>query len=102
MLALGIYELGLCSCNYHVSLTSDLENVFEIEERICNVCRSVERYRRVQTERDAQDKSDQPTEPRPSDGRKTGVRRLSALEAAERRDVLQQRRAAREKPTVPT
>lgn len=97
MLALAVYEAGVCTCGYHVSLTSDLDNTFTFEDRKCNVCAGIKRYGRLQSAQDEQaDKELGPSPPphaaRAGDGRHTGVRMLTALEAAERREQLEHRR----------
>lgn len=83
-MALAIYDRGICECGYHSSLTSDPANQFEIQDRTCNVCGALARYSRIQQENDAEverraggDKMPAKA-PRPSDGRRTGVRHVPA------------------------
>lgn len=76
MLALALYERGVCSCGFHQSLTRDKANVFTFEEVVCSVCAGVSRYSRIQG--DADDKAlkaigdnASPGSARPGDGRRT-------------------------------
>lgn len=98
MLALAIWEAGLSPCGHHSSLTSDKSNLFVIEEQTCSVCASLDRYRRIQEERDKRSLKqlgEKPAAhvPHPGDGRRTFVRQLSDLEVAERRAQRERERA---------
>jgi hypothetical protein len=90
LLALGRHDGALHTCGFHPDITSDKANQFQIEETACNVCKATDRYLRIQAHRDREfeqmlgDKP-KPEMPRPSDGRTTRIRALSALEANARR-----------------
>lgn len=91
MLALGTYEAGLCRCGFHSSLTADRANFFTFEDRRCSVCAKSEQYGRIQEQNDeaamkAFGEKPPPAQPRPSDGRQTFVRRMSADEVTRIRE----------------
>lgn len=87
LLALAEYEAGVCECGYHESLTGDRDNFFTFETKTCPVCKGSEQHRRMQEEADkrATVEGMPPSAPRPGDGRRTFVRRLSPTEVEERR-----------------
>lgn len=91
MLALEIYEAGICSgCGFHHDVIHDPDNAIAIEETVCAICQRGEQYRRVQQSRDSHAEralGDSPpaTAPRPADGRHTTLRLLSPIEAEARR-----------------
>lgn len=75
MLALGIYEAGICECGLHQSQLDDpANNPHTIIDRVCKVCAAIDKYQRVQAEADqkaldAMGKKPQASSTRPSDGR---------------------------------
>jgi hypothetical protein len=78
-------EAGICDCGFHESLTSDLENHFTFDVKVCNVCKGWDQYRRVQAEDDerivkALGEKPAGVTPRPMDGRKTVPRMKTAAE----------------------
>jgi hypothetical protein len=82
----------LCECGYHESLTSDRGNVFQPEFKTCLVCAGVERFARVQYDSDqaamkAQGDDPAPSAPRPADGRRMLVRRLTEAEVETLREA---------------
>lgn len=90
MLALTIYERGICRCGFHESLTSDPENHFTFDTVTCPVCRASDQFGRVQHAQDQRAAEQRgpkapPGQPRPEDGRRTMLRRMSATEVEERR-----------------
>jgi hypothetical protein len=90
LMALARFESGLCECGFHESLTSDRANVFQPEFQTCLVCAGVERYARVQADADRaamKVHGDDPpaVTPRPTDGRRLFVRRLSEVEVEQMR-----------------
>lgn len=80
MAGLAIFERGVHTCGFHLSLTTDRENHFGIEEDVCLVCAATERYDRIRTDADKRAMKqmggdDAPLgAPRPSDGRITYVK----------------------------
>lgn len=89
MLALELYESGLCSCGWHESLTQDKANHFTFTDKHCPVCRGTAQYARVQAEQDqratkALGDTPDPAAPRPTDGRRTIVRMMGDAEVATR------------------
>jgi hypothetical protein len=96
LLALGHYEAGLHECGFHWSLLEDTSNVFMPEHKTCPVCRGAARYERLQHRADedaAAGLQDNPSAPRPTDGRSLYMRLLPPHEVDEiraRRSVAQQ------------
>lgn len=87
MLALALYEAGLCECGFHTSLAHDPEKWFTVEDQRCPLCADLEAQGRVRAEKDRKVEEalkDQPAAPRPSDGRRSFVRELTPIEAEER------------------
>ena len=87
MLALGIYERGVCECGFHESLATDRANNFTFETKTCPVCRGVAKMARLQAHEDEQaekalGQNPAPGIPRLADGRRTFVRLMSPLEVA--------------------
>lgn len=93
LLALAVYEAGICSCGFHESLTSDKSNYFQPEHRVCPVCAAADKWSRITADADQQaakargDKAP-PSLTHPEDGRKLYVRRLTEAEVAARRSRL--------------
>jgi hypothetical protein len=87
LIGLAVYERGVCACGFHESVASDRENHFTFEDSTCPVCRGAARYARMQAATDERQRDDNaaPATPRPGDGRRTFIRRLSATEVVERR-----------------
>lgn len=89
MLALEYYRRGVCDCGFHELLTTDRNNHFTFESKVCPVCRGSARQARVQEHADdLADKSlgenPPPTSPRSGDGRRTFVKQMTPLEVAAR------------------
>jgi hypothetical protein len=84
LLGLARYELEVCSCGYHPSIADDPENIFQPASKKCPVCGGLDVWHRILHEQDEQatPKDAPPKQPRPSDGRKTYMRRLTPDEAA--------------------
>lgn len=97
MRALVAYERGLCSCGFHSSLTEDPSNAFAIEEDRCPVCARAAQYARVQADNDeraakARGENAPANVPRPEDGRRTWLRRMTPDEVKKRRAVRAEKR----------
>lgn len=81
--ALEAYEAGVCSdCGVHQSLTDPSKHFYTFEDSVCPVCASVAQYSRVQADRDriAEERlgdNPPPQIPRPGDGRRTYIRRMT-------------------------
>ena len=87
LLALSIYERGVCECGFHESLATDRANNFTFETKTCPVCRGVAKMARLQFHADEQSdkamgENPPPGLPRAADGRRTYVRMMSPLEVA--------------------
>lgn len=87
MRALMAYESDICECGFHRSLTSDKSNLFEFNYSTCNVCRGLDRWRRIEADQAQKSpQAEQPASaPRSEDGRKLSIRQLSSLEVMARR-----------------
>lgn len=89
LLAYLEYQRGVCECGFHESLTADKGNVFTFDARTCPVCKGSAQYgRRLAAEdREVEErlKDQPPATPRPSDGRRLGIRLMSPMEVAARR-----------------
>lgn len=86
MLALAVYEAGVCECGFHEDITSDPSNLLTIDSRVCPVCKSVAVHQRKQQAADekaekALGQDPPPGAPRPDDGRHEFVRPLTPEEA---------------------
>jgi hypothetical protein len=86
-IALGAYEADICKCGFHKSLTSDKRNHFTFVEERCPVCAGVDKYDRIQQERDSTYEkslgdSPMPGAQRPADGRSTFTKRMTVAEVA--------------------
>lgn len=88
LLGLARYEVEVCSCGYHPSITHDPENGFMPESDVCPVCGGLDLQHRVLHEQDekATPKDAPAKKPRPSDGRKTYMRRMTPEEVTSRRE----------------
>lgn len=78
LLALGVYESGVCACGFHRSIASDTDNLFTFDTETCPVCRGSARMERMQQSTDADEEkrlgeNPPPAAPRSSDGRRTHV-----------------------------
>lgn len=98
LLALGLYESGVCECGFHRKVASDTDNLFTFQTETCPVCRGVARMSRMQEREDEEEakrlgEKPAPSTPRLADGRRTFVRQLPPAEAAEMR--AQKSRSAR-------
>lgn len=96
MRALEAYEAGICACGFHSSLTNDPANFFTIEDQRCPVCKVAAQRSRVQQAEDEEDDKRAGDDPppariKPSDGRRTFLRRLSADEVKQMRERAQTR-----------
>ena len=92
MLALEVYERGICECGFHEDLTDPAQHFYQIETRTCPVCAGTARYGRVQHDADEKQRKAfgdtmPPSTPDPADGRKTFIRPLSPVEVEQRRKV---------------
>jgi hypothetical protein len=90
MRGLDAYEADIGPCGWHKSLTSDKSNHFTFEDEFCPVCAGVERYSRIQADRDEKWRKQMgdnlpSSHPRPSDGRRTFTRLMSPDEVSARR-----------------
>lgn len=90
MLALEVYERGICECGFHEDLTEPEQNFYQIETRTCPVCAGTARAKRVQNEADEKirkrmGENAPPATPDPADGRRTFVRPLTGAELERRR-----------------
>lgn len=88
LLALAEFEAGVCSCGFHRSLTMDPANGFTTQTEWCPVCAGAAISDRLREKADNEtDKilKDRPHESRPSDGRHTYIRQLTADELEQRR-----------------
>lgn len=90
MLALEVYERGICACGFHEDLTDPERHFYTLETKTCPVCAGLAKYGRVQHEADervrkARGESAPVTEPDPADGRRTFIRPLSPAEVEKRR-----------------
>lgn len=88
LLALAEYEAGVCACGFHRSLTMDPALGFTEQSEVCPVCAGAavaDRLRSKADEDTAQILKNRPREPRPSDGRHTYIRQLTADELEQRR-----------------
>jgi hypothetical protein len=89
LLALRAYEAGVCACGIHESLAADKSNFFTFENRVCNVCKGLDQYKRVAADemKRATDLIQDlpPIAPRPTDGRRLYIRQLGPMEVAARR-----------------
>lgn len=91
MLALSVYEGGVCACGFHSSLTHDKANHFTFDSDVCPVCQGMARFERMQAARDREyeqalggDKAP-PGVARLPDGRRNSTRLMDSVEVEERR-----------------
>lgn len=90
LLALGLYEDGVCDCGFHESVATDMTNHFTFENRTCPLCRGGARWARMQaadddTQRKAHGENPPPGTPDPADGRRTYTKLLSPAEVEQMR-----------------
>lgn len=77
---LVLFERGVHACGFHLSLTTDRENHFAIEEDTCLVCASTDQFDRIRAEGDKRalerigGEKAPAGAPRPADGRITYVK----------------------------
>lgn len=82
ILGLARYELEVCRCGYHPSLTEDESNVWTPESRVCPVCKHEAVWHRIEVEHDAHIPHDAPPKTeRYMDGRHSWMRMLTPQQA---------------------
>lgn len=90
MLGLKLHDAGICpECGFHHTIAADDHSVLAIEEGVCDICKTVDKYARIRRDADVEHEQSlgnkpDPKAPRPSDGRKVTVRLLG--DADERRE----------------
>lgn len=83
MLALGLFEAGICECGFHESLAHDPNQWFDLKDKVCPLCADLAVRDRVRGKRDqaeADALKDKPSSPRASDGRRSFVQPMAAEE----------------------
>lgn len=87
MLALQAYERGVCECGFHESQIDPAKLFVTFEDRVCPVCAGADVHARVKLANDGDTSKASPKEPRPADGRRTYIRRLSPEEVENARGL---------------
>lgn len=77
LLALAVYEAGVCQCGWHTSLTTDPDVDFALKfGQPCQVCAATAKYGRILGESDTKVRKQigkNPAAPDPADGRRLSV-----------------------------
>lgn len=94
LIALELYEAGVCDCGFHESIARDHRLWFIPELETCPLCAELAQWERGVEDKDAkvaEKFKDTPTVSRPADGRKVHVRRMTEREVEEMKDRKRKR-----------